>query len=79
VFEISNVNTASAIHFIPSLGQQVRHGYLQLDGGAGAQGLRRSIRPEQGMWVLAETLATETTKPIKKPVAKVLHQPAKKR
>jgi hypothetical protein len=49
VFEIGNANTASAIDFFPSLGQQVSHGCRHLDGGASAQVLRYGIRPEQGI------------------------------
>jgi phasin len=75
VIEISNANTASAIDFFAHLlsGKSVTDAFT-LSAAQARKAFDTASAQNKELWELARKLATETGEPIRKHVAKVLHQ-----
>ena len=75
VFEIGNANTASAIDFFAHLlGSKSVTDVVTLTVEQARKAVDTASAQNKELWGLAEKLATETGEPIRKHVAKVLHQ-----
>lgn len=75
VFEIGNANTASAIDFFSHLlGSRSVMDVVTLTAEQARKAVDTASAQNKELWGLAEKLATETGEPIKKHLAKVLHQ-----
>jgi phasin len=75
VIEISNANTASAIDFFTHLlsSKSVTDAFT-LSAAQARKAFDTASAQNKELWELAQKLATETGEPIRKSVAKVLHQ-----
>ncbi len=77
VIETSNANTASAIDFFAHLlgggGKSVTDVFT-LSAAQAHKAFDTASAQNKELWELAQKLATETGEPIRKHVAKVLHQ-----
>ncbi len=75
VIEISNANTASAIDFfVHLLGSKSATDVVTVSAGQARKAFDTASAQNKDLWELAQKLATETGEPIRKRVAKVLHQ-----
>ena len=75
VIEISNANTASAIDFfVHLLGSKSATDVVTVSAEQARKGFDTASAQNKDLWELAQKLATETGEPIRKRVAKVLHQ-----
>jgi phasin len=75
VIEISNANTASAIDFFAHLlGSKSVTGAFSLSATQAQKAFDTASAQSKDLWELAQKLAVETGEPIRKRVAKVLHQ-----
>ena len=75
VIEISNANTASAIDFFALLlGSKSVTDVFTLSAAQARKAFDTTSAQNKDLWELAQKLATETGAPIRKCVAKVLHQ-----
>jgi phasin len=75
VIEISNANTCSAIDFFAHLlsSKSVTDAFT-LSAARACKAFDAASAQNKELWELAQKLATETGEPIKRRVAKVLHQ-----
>ena len=75
VIDISNANTASAIDFFAHLlsGKSVMDAFT-LSAAQARKAFDTASAQNKELWELAQKLATETGEPMRKHVAKVLHQ-----
>ena len=75
VIEISNANTASAIDFFAHLlGSKSVTDAFSLSATQAQKAFDTASAQSKDLWELAQKLAVETGEPIRKRVAKVLHQ-----
>ncbi len=75
VIEISNANTASAIDFFAHLlGSKSVTDVFTLSAAQAHKAFETASAQNKELWELAQKVATETGEPIRKHVAKVLHQ-----
>jgi phasin len=75
VIEISNANTASAIDFFAHLlGSKSVTDAFSLSATQAQKAFDTASAQSKDLWELAQKLAAETGEPIRKRVAKVLHQ-----
>ena len=75
VIEISNANTASAIDFFAHLvGSKSVTDVVSLSATHAQKAFDTASAQSKDLWELAQKLAAETGEPIRKRVAKVLHQ-----
>jgi phasin len=75
VIEISNANTASAIDFFAHLlGSKSVTDIFTLSAAQAHKAFGTASAQNKELWELAQKIATETGEPIRKHVAKVLHQ-----
>ena len=75
VIETSNANTASAIDFFAHLlGGKSATDVFTLSVAQAHKAFDTASAQNKELWELAQKLATETGEPIRKQVAKVLHQ-----
>jgi phasin len=75
VIEISNANTASAIDFFAHLvGSKSVTDVFSLSATHAQKAFDAASAQSKDLWVLTQKLAAETGEPIRKRVAKVLHQ-----
>jgi phasin len=75
VIETSNANTASAIDFfVHLLGGKSVTDVFTLSVAQARKAFDTASAQNKELWELAQKLATETGEPIRKQVAKVLHQ-----
>ena len=75
VIEISNANTASAIDFFAHLlGSKSPTDVFSLSATQAQKAFDTASAQSKDLWELAQKLAAETGEPIRKRVAKVLHQ-----
>jgi phasin len=75
VIEISNANTASAIDFFAHLmGSKSVTDVFSLSATHAQKAFDTASAQSKDLWVLTQKLAAETGEPIRKRVAKVLHQ-----
>jgi phasin len=75
VIEISNANTASAIDFFAHLmGSKSVTDVFTLSAAQACKAFDTASAQNKQLWEFAQKLATETGEPIRKHVAKVLHQ-----
>jgi phasin len=75
VIEISNANTASAIDFfVHLLGSKSVTDVLSLSAAQARKTFEAASSQNKELWELGQKLASETGEPIKKHVAKALHQ-----
>src|ERR1700730_15521454 len=75
VIEISNANPASAIDFLAHLvGSKSVTDVFSLSATHAQKALETASAQSKDLWVLTQKLAAETGEPIRKRVAKVLHQ-----
>lgn len=75
VIEISNANTASAIDFFAHLvGSKSVTDVFSLSATHAQKAFETASAQSKDLWVLTQKLAAETGEPIRKRVAKVLHQ-----
>ena len=75
VIEISNANTASAIDFFAHLlGSKSVTDVFTLSATQAHKAFDTASAQSKDLWELTQKLATETGEPIRKRVAKVLHQ-----
>lgn len=75
VIEISNANTTSAIDFLAHLlGSKSVTDVLSLSAAQARKTFEAASAQNKELWELGQKLAAETGEPIKKHVAKALHQ-----
>lgn len=75
VIEISNANTASALDFFAHLlGSKSVTDAFSLSAAQAQKAFGTASAQSKDLWELAQKLAAETGEPIRKRVAKVLHQ-----
>jgi hypothetical protein len=75
VIEISNANTASAIDFFTHLlGSKSVTDVFSLSATHAQKAFDTASAQSKDLWVLTQKLAADTGEPIRKRVAKVLHQ-----
>ena len=75
IIEISNANTASAIDFfIHLLGSRSTTDVVVMSTEQARRTFDTASAQSKDLWVLTQKLATETGEPLRKHVAKVLHQ-----
>jgi phasin len=75
VIEISNANTASAIDFFAHLlGSKSPTDVFSLSATQAQKAFDTASAQSKDLWELAQKLAAETGEPVRKRVAKVLHQ-----
>src|SRR6266436_790702 len=75
VIEISNANTASAIDFFAHLlGSKSPTDVFSLSAAQAQKAFDTASAQSKDLWELTQRLAVETGAPIRKRVAKVLHQ-----
>jgi phasin len=75
VIDISNANTASAIDFFAHLvGSKSVTDVFSLSATHAQKAFDTASAQSKDLWVLTQKLAAETGEPIRKRVAKVLHQ-----
>ncbi|WP_377828332.1 phasin family protein [Bradyrhizobium lupini] len=75
VIEISNLNTASAIDFfVQLLGSKSAADVVTLSAEQARKTFDTASAQSKDLWDLTQKLATATGEPLKKHVAKVLHQ-----
>ena len=75
VIEISNANTTAAIDFLSQLlGSKSVTDVFTLSTTQAQKAFDTASAQNKDLWELAQKLATETGEPIRKRVAKVLHQ-----
>jgi phasin len=75
LIEISNANTASAIDFLSQLlGSKSATDVFTLSATQARKAFDTASAQNKDLWELAQKLATETGEPIRKHVAKALHQ-----
>ena len=75
VIEITNANAASAIDFFARLlGSKSVTDVFTLSAAQARKAFDTTSAQNKDLWELAQKLATETGEPIRKHVAKVLHQ-----
>jgi phasin len=75
VIEISNANTVSAIDFFAHLlASKSVTDVFSLSAAQARSAFDTAAAQNKDLWALAQKLATETSEPIKKHVAKLLHQ-----
>jgi phasin len=75
IIEISNANTASAIDFFAHLlGSKSVTDVITLSAAQARKAFDTTSAQNKDLWELAQKLATETGEPIRKHVAKFLHQ-----
>jgi phasin len=75
VIEISNANTASAIDFFADLlASKSVTDVFSLSAAQARSAFDTAAAQNKDLWALAQKLATETSEPIKKHVAKLLNQ-----
>jgi phasin len=75
VIEISNANATSAIDFFAHLlGSKSVMDVFALSAAQARKAFDTTSAQNKDLWELAQKLATETGEPIRKHVAKVLHQ-----
>jgi len=75
VIEISNTNTASAIDFFANLlGSKSVTDVLSLSAAQARKTFEAASAQNKELWELGQKLAAETGEPIKKHLAKALHQ-----
>ncbi len=75
VIEISNANTASAIDFFAHLvGSKTVTDVFSLSATHAQKAFDTASAQSKDLWELTQKVAAETGEPIRKRVAKVLHQ-----
>jgi phasin len=75
VIEISNANTSSAIDFFALLlGSKSVTDVFTLSAAQARKAFETTFIQNKDLWELAQRLATEAGQPVRKNVAKVLHQ-----
>jgi len=75
VIEISNANTVSAIDFFANLlGSKSVTDVLSLSAAQARKTFEAASAQNKELWELGQKLAAKTSEPIKKGVAKTLHQ-----
>ena len=75
VMEISNANTAAAMDFFAQLlGSKSATDAFALSAAQARKTFDATSAQNKELWELAQKIATETGEPIRKHVAKVLHQ-----
>jgi phasin len=75
VIEISNANTAAAIDFFAHLlNSKSMRDVLSLSAAQARRTFEAASSQNMELWELGQKLAAETSEPIKKHVAKALHQ-----
>ncbi|MFB9263701.1 phasin family protein [Bradyrhizobium erythrophlei] len=77
VIEISNTNTSSALAFLTDLvGTRSVSDVIQLSANHGRKYLEVATAQNKELWEIAKKVATETSEPIKKGLARALKTPS---